>query len=218
MFTGLVEELGTLIKINRGSNSARLALKAKTVLKGVKLGDSIAVNGICLTVVSFSESQFEVEVMDETLKKTNLGYLSIGEKVNLERALSLGDRLGGHLVSGHIDGVGEIERMDKLDIAILITIKASENILKYIIEKGSIAIDGVSLTIVSADKSSFTVSLIPHTKNMTTLGIKKIGDTVNLEADMIGKYVAKFLGTRNEYSKEKESKIDANFLAENGFL
>ncbi|MBS4024614.1 MAG: riboflavin synthase [Clostridia bacterium] len=219
MFTGLVEELGEMIKIQHGINSAKLTVKARKVLEQVKLGDSIAVNGVCLTVVWFSPSQFAAEVMDETLGKTNLGNLVTGDKVNLERALSLGDRLGGHMVSGHIDGVGKIVGLKKVDIANVITIEAPQEVTDYIISKGSVAIDGISLTVVDCQNEIFTVSIIPHTAEMTTLGYKKNGDKVNLEADMIGKYVAKFLERKAAgNSKRKESKIDVNFLAENGFL
>jgi riboflavin synthase len=219
MFTGLIEELGEMIKIQHGINSAKLTLKASKVLELVKLGDSIAVNGVCLTVVWFSPSQFAAEVMDETLRKTNLGNLVTGDKVNLERALSLGDRLGGHMVSGHIDGVGQIVGMKKVDIANVITIEAPQEVTDYIISKGSVAIDGISLTVVDCLEEMFTVSIIPHTAAMTTLGYKKNGDKVNLEADMIGKYVVKFLERQAAgSSKRKESKLDVNFLAENGFL
>lgn len=220
MFTGLVEEMGTISKVQHGAKSAKLTIKAKVVLDKIKLGDSIAVNGICLTAVWYSQEEFAVEVMDETLKKTNLGNLAIGHKVNLERALSLGDRLGGHLVSGHVDGVGEIIHLEKVDIANLITIKAPAAVTDFTIDKGSIAIDGISLTVVDCATDSFTVSLIPHTAAMTTLGFKKIGDKVNLEADLIGKYVAKYIAksSSNEEKATNKNSIDTNFLAEHGFM
>ena len=165
-------------------------------MEGIKLGDSIAVNGVCLTVTEFTSNTFIIDVMAETLKRTNLGQLRPSDRVNLERALRLGDRLGGHLVSGHIDGVGTILREEKQDIARILEISGPPSVLRYTLEKGSIAIDGISLTLVGVTDHSFTVSLIPHTAGLTTLGYKKVGDTVNLEADIIGKYVEKLLGKR----------------------
>lgn len=219
MFTGLVEEVGEVIKLQHGSNSAKITVKASKVLEQVKLGDSIAVNGVCLTVVWFIKSQFAAEVMEETLRKTNLGSLAAGDLVNLERALSLGDRLGGHMVSGHIDGVGKIVGIKRVDIANVITVEAPQEVTDYLIPKGSVAIDGISLTVIDCQEEMFTVSIIPHTAAATTLGDKKTGDKVNLEADLIGKYVAKFLERQAAgNSKKKNSRIDAKFLAENGFL
>ncbi|MFZ3170635.1 MAG: riboflavin synthase [Carboxydocellales bacterium] len=193
MFTGIVEELGQLKGIKSGSKSAFLEIKAKQVLQDVKIGDSIAVNGVCLTVTSFQQDWFTADVMAETLNKTNLGSLRSGERVNLERALRLSDRLGGHIVSGHIDGVGTITSQKVVDIAVLTEIAAPPQVLKYVINKGSIAIDGISLTVVELTSSGFTVSLIPHTAKLTTLGFKKTGDRVNLEGDVLGKYVERLL-------------------------
>ncbi|NMA14887.1 MAG: riboflavin synthase, partial [Clostridia bacterium] len=198
MFTGLVEELGTLTSIVKGARSARLLIGASRVLEDGKIGDSIAVNGVCLTVVAINEKGFQADVMAETLNKSNLGDLRPGEKVNLERALRLSDRLGGHLVSGHIDGVGKIIRQEVMDIAIVTEIEAPPELLKYIIPKGSVAIDGISLTVVSVEENSFTVSLIPHTAKVTSLGFKQVGDKVNLETDIIGKYIERMVHYQND--------------------
>lgn len=218
MFTGIVEELGTIRKIYKGTDSARLNIEAQVVLKDVKLGDSIAVNGICLTVVSFDNRFFEVDVMAETLRKTNLNDLKPGDRINLERALRVGDRLGGHIVSGHIDGVGVISRQNKEDIAILTEISAPREVMKYVVTKGSVAIDGISLTIVNCTDDAFVVSLIPHTAGLTTLGFKKPGDRVNLESDIIGRYVERLMGFRDGRESGQEQKLTLGFLAENGFL
>ena len=215
MFTGIVEELGKMVSVRRGADSARLVIAAQKVLSGGKIGDSIAVNGVCLTVVRIGANEFSADVMPETLAKTNLGELGPGDRVNLELALALGDRLGGHLVSGHIDGVGAIDRKEKHDIATLITIRAPQEVLRYIIRKGSVAIDGTSLTVVDYDRDTFQVSLIPHTAAVTVLGFKKVGDRVNLEGDLIGKYVERMM-TRPE--EDQKPAMDMNFLARNGFI
>jgi riboflavin synthase len=220
----LVEEMGRVHSLRRGSRSAQLAINAEIVLKEVRLGDSIAVNGVCLTVTEFTSNTFVADVMAETLKRTNLEHLVPGTRVNLERALRLGDRLGGHIVSGHIDGVGVLLGEDKHDIARVFEIEAPPGVLKYIIEKGSIAVDGISLTVVMVNEKSFTVSLIPHTSGLTTLGYKRIGDTVNLEADIIGKYVERLLNpvwggvTKENNSTGRETSLTLDFLAKNGFV
>lgn len=193
MFTGIIEEIGTIQSIKRGPKSAALTIQASKVLEDTKLGDSIATNGVCLTVTHFNATSFTVDVMDETLKRSTLESLSVGAKVNLERAARLSDRLGGHLVSGHIDGVGTIKKMTKQDIATIVRIDAADSILKYIIEKGSVALDGISLTVVAVDQAGFTVSIIPYTALDTTLLNKRVGSTVNIECDLIGKYVEKLL-------------------------
>ena len=216
MFTGIVEELGTLIGVRRGAASAQIDLGATKVLEETRIGDSIAVNGICLTVTRLANKEFSADVMAETLSKTNLGALRAGDPVNLERALRFGDRLGGHLVSGHIDGVGTITGLEKQDIATLITIRAPKEVMRYIINKGSIAIDGTSLTVVDFKGDNFRVSLIPHTAQVTVLGRKKNGATVNLEGDLIGKYIERLL-TMPEVPAS-ESGINLQFLAEKGFL
>ncbi|RJQ24913.1 MAG: riboflavin synthase [Peptococcaceae bacterium] len=215
MFTGIIEELGILQKINRGADSAQLVISARKILEDMRVGDSVAVNGVCLTAAAFSSRDFAADVMAETLSRTDLGRLKPGYFVNLERSVRLGDRLGGHLVSGHIDGTGTIVRQEKYDIAVVVTIQAPAAITRYLIEKGSVAVDGISLTVVEVTGEQFSVSLIPHTARNTTLGHKKIGHTVNLEADIIGKYVEKFLDSRQETGRE--SKITLDFLAEHGF-
>jgi len=216
VFTGIVEELGLLRSVRRGADSARLVIEAREVLKDIHLGDSIAVNGVCLTAVSVGAGIWAADVMAETLAKSNLGALKAGDRVNLERALRLSDRLGGHLVSGHIDGVGTIAGLAKQDIATLVTVGAPAEVMRYIIKKGSVAIDGISLTVMDFKPDSFRVSLIPHTARLTTLGFKKEGDAVNLEGDIIGKYVEKLLAWRGEAGQE--TKINMGFLTEHGFL
>ncbi|WMJ79928.1 riboflavin synthase [Clostridium sp. MB40-C1] len=216
MFTGLVEEIGNVDSVSKGIKSAKIKIKANKILEGVKLGDSICTNGVCLTVTEFGKDSFTVDVMAETMRRSSLCDLKKGDRVNLERALGVGDRLGGHIVSGHIDGVGKIKSFEKEDNATWISIDTPENILRYIVLKGSIAIDGVSLTVAYVDNQIFKVSIIPHTKDETTLLKKNIGDVVNLECDMIGKYVEKFLGMKEE--EEVRSSIDMSFLKENGFL
>ncbi len=213
MFTGIIEELGTVKSVVKGRNSATLKIGAEKITDGLNLGDSVAVNGVCLTVTAFDASGFTAEVMAETLKKSSLGRLKSGGRVNLERAMRLGDRLGGHLVAGHVDATGIIKSAVREDIATVFTIDAPEEILRYVINKGSIAIDGISLTVVDYDKNSFRVSIIPHTASMTTLGFKKPGDTVNLEADMLAKFVERLLGDR-----AGTGGIDKEFLFRNGFV
>lgn len=216
MFTGLVEEMGMVKAMARGSKSVRLTIAAQKVLQDVKLGDSIAVNGTCLTVVDYSAAAFTADVMPETVDSTVLAMLKIGDRVNLERTLAVGDRLGGHIVTGHIDGIGHIRAKKRFDNAIIITISAPQQVMKYIVEKGSITIDGISLTVVEYDDTSFTVSLIPHTAAMTTLGFKQEGDMVNLETDIIGKYVERILSRADE-KKSPGKGISRDFLMQNGF-
>jgi riboflavin synthase len=215
VFTGIIEELGTVRKINQGNNSCQITIAAQKVLGDVKLGDSIAINGVCLTVTRFDREEFEADMMAETLAKTSLKDLVSGQRVNLERAVSLGDRMGGHLVQGHVDGVGKLVEQQNIGIARIIRISAADELLKYMVAKGSVAIDGISLTVVEVLADSFTVSIIPHTAGMTTLGFKKPGDIVNLETDIIGRYVEKLL-KRSE--GENKCSLTSEFLAENGFL
>lgn len=218
MFTGIVEEVGTIKEIKKGSKSAILTIKGDVVTKDSKLGDSIAVNGVCLTVTSLSGNIFTADVMAETMRRTSLGDLSAGSKVNLERAMAANGRFGGHIVSGHIDGTGTIQNFLREDNAVWVTIGAESKILKYIIEKGSIAIDGISLTVAYVDESCFKVSIIPHTASETTLLTKKVGDVVNLENDVVGKYVEKLLGYRDEKESKHSSGISEDFLIKNGFM
>ncbi|WP_368652987.1 riboflavin synthase [Ornithinibacillus sp. 4-3] len=215
MFTGLVEEIGKVESIIKSTKSSRITIKAKKVLEGVKLGDSICTNGVCLTVSSFDSGRFSVDVMPETIRRSNLRSFLPDDEINLERALRLGDRLGGHIVNGHIDGTGIIENFKQEDNALWITIVTSPELFKYIVQKGSIAIDGVSLTVAYIDEPVFKVSIIPHTKDTTTLFRKKVGDEVNLECDMIGKYIEKLLDANEQVSINKG--IDFNYLSEKGF-
>ncbi|GAB6174768.1 riboflavin synthase [Paradesulfitobacterium aromaticivorans] len=215
MFTGIVEELGNVENIKLLPESAELTIKARKVLEGTIIGDSISVNGVCLTVIRLSSREFTVDVMAETVHKTNLAELKQGSPVNLERALQLQTRLGGHLVSGHVDGVGTITRINSVGIAKVYEINSPPSLLPYILPKGSVAIDGISLTVVKVTEEFFSVSLIPHTFSETTLGKKGIGDRVNLETDLIGKYVARFLAKPED---NKKNSLTLDFLAQNGFL
>lgn len=215
MFTGIIEELGVVTNIKLLPDSAELSIQAEKVLEETKLGDSIAVNGVCLTVIRLGLREFTVDVMAETLAKTSLAQLKPGSKVNLERALQLSSRLGGHLVSGHVDSVGTIKRITSQGIASVYEIGIPPYLSLFVLPKGSIAIDGISLTVVQVSNDSFSVSLIPHTFSHTTLGLKKVGDKVNLETDMIGKYVASFLGNSK---RQAEDKLSIDFLAQHGFI
>ena len=218
MFTGIIEELGIIQEIKKGSKSSKLLIKANKVLENTKIGDSICTNGVCLTVASLKTNSFEADVIAETLRRSNLGDLKVGSKVNLERALSLQSRLGGHIVSGHIDGTGEIISLIKEDNATWVTIKTTNNILRYIVLKGSITIDGISLTVAYVDDKSFKVSIIPHTAQETTLLNKTNGDTVNLECDVISKYVEKLMGLKPVDKCNKSASITKDFLKINGFF
>ncbi|MBQ2680249.1 MAG: riboflavin synthase [Firmicutes bacterium] len=212
MFTGIVEEVGKIKSIKRGAHSSVLTVSAKKVLEDAAIGDSIAVNGVCLTVTSMTDKEFTADVMHETLNRSSLGSLFSGSSVNLERAMPAYGRFGGHIVSGHIDGTGNIIKIQKDDIATWYTINAADSILRYIIEKGSIAIDGISLTVAKVAKGNFSVSIIPHTAAETTLLSKRVGDIVNLENDCIGKYVDHLL-----HFDKKESSITKEFLMKYGF-
>lgn len=219
MFTGIIEEIGTIARIRKGTASAVLEIQAKTVLEGTKTGDSIAVNGICLTVTGMHPGKFTADVMAETLRRSSLGDLQQGSQVNLERAMAADGRFGGHIVSGHIDGTGRIVAMTPEDVAVWVEIEASESLLRYIVEKGSIAIDGISLTVAKLTGQGFAVSLIPHTGAETTLLHRKPGDIVNLENDIVGKYVERFLTMPTSgMEQQKQSGIDLDFLAGHGFL
>ena len=194
MFTGIIEEQGTIRSLTVSGSSGRICVSAEKVLEGTRIGDSIAVNGICLTVVSLSPDSFTADVMAETIRRSSLGEIRRGDSVNLERAMAASSRFGGHIVSGHIDGTGIIESLKREENAVWVTVKASPEILRYIVEKGSIAIDGISLTVAYVDENCFKVSVIPHTGSETTLLKRSAGDRVNLETDIIGKYTEKLLG------------------------
>ena len=218
MFTGLIEEVGEITSVTRKGNSAQITVKAGKILKDTKIGDSISTNGVCLTVTEKTSNTFTVDVMPETMNRSNLKNFKYGSKVNLERALRVGDRLDGHMVSGHVDGLGKIANYLKEDNAVWITVEADKSLLKYIIEKGSIAIDGTSLTVAYVDDRSFKVSIIPHTGEATTLLDKKIGDEVNLECDMVGKYIEKFMKFEEDKPEESNSNLNEDFLRQNGFM
>ena len=219
MFTGIIEEMGIVKSIK----SKVITIEANKIFEDLQLGDSVAVNGTCLTVSSFSNKIFNADITTETLSRTNLGYLKSGYKVNLERALTLNRRLGGHIVSGHVDGVGIIKNISKDSEDIELVIECPANLMKYIIEKGSVAVDGISLTVakVNNNKNSFSVAIIPHTLKETVLYYKKAGYKVNIENDIIGKYVEKLLSFNdfnfNNETNKKNSNINMEFLIKNGF-
>lgn len=217
MFTGIIEEIGTIKSINSNGISSQLCISANTILEDTKIGDSIAVNGVCLTVTSIKSNLFTADVMAETLRRSNLGSLLPQSKVNLERAMPANGRFGGHIVSGHIDGTGTIAETKPEGNAVWIKINCSSNLLKYIIHKGSITIDGISLTVAKVTDSDFSVSIIPHTAANTTLLQKKSGDVVNLENDVIGKYIEKLLSFQKIDEQKPQSKITEEFLRQNGF-
>ena len=220
MFTGIIEEIGTISSVAEGSLSAVVTIQASKVLEGSQAGDSIAVNGVCLTVTSIHGGLFTADVMAETLRRSSLGSLSKGSHVNLERAMPMNGRFGGHIVSGHIDGTGTVVSKVKEDNAVWVKINASQDILKYIVLKGSVAIDGTSLTVAGLDDSTFSVSVIPHTASETILLQKSTGDIVNLENDIIGKYIERLLSfqNNNDYRDTGSSPaLTVDFLLENGF-
>lgn len=213
MFTGIIEEVGTVQTVQRSGNSSFIRIQAKKVLSDVHLGDSIAVNGVCLTVTHFDGTSFQADVMNETLSRSSLGSLRSGSPVNLERAMSAEGRFGGHIVSGHIDGTGVITDIKNDGIAVWYTFSSPE-LMRYIVEKGSVAIDGISLTVAKVTETGFSVSIIPHTASETILSSKKVGDIVNLENDIIAKYVEKLMKPENSVKSEG---ITLDFLARNGF-
>ena len=223
MFTGIVEEVGIVRQVITGSRSGEIAIQARKVLAGTKIGDSIAVNGVCLTVTGLSPDGFTADVMPETLRRSNLGTLRKGSPVDLERAMPADGRFGGHIVSGHIDGTGKITQMRRDANAVVVTIAASANLLALVVEKGSIAIDGISLTVAAVNDTEFGVSIIPHTADETVLLRKAVGDTVNLETDIIGKYVQKLLNHGGSSvtignSDTSGDSVTMELLARNGFL
>ncbi len=221
MFTGMIEGLGEVAAIHSAGGGRRMAIHSDFDLAGTRIGDSIAVNGACLTAVSLSGRRFEVDISPESINRTTLGTLGAGSIVNLERALRLSDRLDGHLVSGHIDGIGAIRSRSTEGNAVIITFTVDPELCRYMIEKGSIAVDGISLTINSVEERGFSVSIIPHTAAVTTLQNKSAGDAVNIETDMIGKYVERLLGAKKGGAMpdaEDHKGIDMAFLAKTGFL
>jgi riboflavin synthase len=219
MFTGIVEELGEIRRLALRGSSGQIAIRASKVLEGTKIGDSIAVNGICLTVTSLQRDGFTADVMAETVRRSSLGKAGAGDLVNLERAMAADGRFGGHMVSGHIDGTGTIRSMRKEENAVWVAIETTPEILRLIVEKGSICIDGISLTVAAVGAETFQVSVIPHTGEETTLLRRSAGDLVNLENDVIGKYVEKllWLGSPTTSSEKKDSGLTMDILREYGF-
>ncbi|MGN0483445.1 MAG: riboflavin synthase [Lachnospiraceae bacterium] len=217
MFTGIIEEVGHVKSISGGGNAIVLGISCKTVLENTKIGDSIAVNGVCLTVTKLHADWYEADVMPETMHRTVLGNLKVGSPVNLERAMAADGRFGGHIVSGHIDGTGTIQAVRPDENAVWFTIAAESELLHYIVEKGSICIDGISLTVADVTEKTFSVSVIPHTRANTSLSKKDVGDDVNLECDIIGKYVEKLLFASKESGKQEKSNITMEFLMEHGY-
>ncbi|GIN93152.1 riboflavin synthase subunit alpha [Siminovitchia terrae] len=214
MFTGIVEEIGKVLRIDRKVKSFTIHIQAKRILEDVQLGDSIAVNGVCLTVTEFSRSSFQADVMPETFHATSLRMLSPGSMVNLERAMAANGRFGGHFVSGHVDGTGSLLSKKRVENALYMTFQIPEEFKVFVVEKGSIAIDGTSLTIFEASGGKITISLVPHTQAETVLANKNIGDSVNIEFDMLGKYIYHMLESR----KEVKTEITMDKLIENGFI
>ena len=214
MFTGIIEETGTVQAVNRSPVTSFIRIQAEKVIQDTKIGDSIAVNGVCLTVTAIDGNTFQADVMNETLSRSSLGSLQNGSKVNLERAMSANGRFGGHIVTGHIDGTGTVSEIKNDGIAVWYRISASPEIMRYIVEKGSVAIDGISLTVAKVTDTDFSVSVIPHTASETVLSLKSRGDTVNLENDITAKYVEKLI----QPLKQQKSSISLDFLAENGFM
>jgi riboflavin synthase len=221
MFTGIIEGLGTIAGIRSSGQGKRLTVEADFSLDQTKIGDSISVSGACLTAVKIDGKRFEVDVSPETLQITTFGQAKVGERLNIERALRLSDRIDGHLVSGHIDGIGIIKKRENLSNAIIVTIGVDESLTRYMIAKGSVAMDGISLTINARASDNFSVSVIPHTARWTTIGFKNKGDRVNIETDMIGKYVERFVSGWPRRSKEngaKQASIDQAYLVRTGFI
>src|SRR5215831_11026480 len=217
MFTGIVEEMGAITSMEKTLAGTRLTILASTIIGDLKIGDSVSINGTCLTVVTKDERNFTVDVSPETLSVTTLGHLTAGAPVNLERAMKLNERIGGHLVAGHVDGVGTIRNRRQEGNAIFFTIEVPNEILKYCVTKGSVTIDGVSLTINDVAAHSFSVAIIPHTAKVTTLGLKQVNDSVNLESDLIGKYVERLLQERSQLPKINPI-IDKDYLQKRGLI
>ncbi len=215
MFTGIIEETGVLKEMRNGVHSSVLTIKGNMIFDDLRMGDSVAVNGVCLTAANLFSNTFQADVMHETLKRSSLGKLRSGDSVNLERAMPARGRFGGHIVSGHIDGTGLVKSIEKDDNAVWYTIAAESSILRYIVEKGSIAVDGISLTVAGVTKVDFNLSVIPHTVKTTILSKKKVGDTVNLENDLLGKYIEKFFGFTS--NQNRSSGITKELLTKLGY-
>ena len=221
MFTGIIEGFGNIAAIRPIGQGKRMAIDADFSLDQTKIGDSISVSGACLTAVKIENRRFEVDVSPETLNTTTFDRARIGDRVNLERAMRFSDRIDGHLVSGHIDDTGVIKHLETMGNAVIVTVEVAESLARYLIAKGSVAVDGISLTVNSCDANSFSVSIIPHTAKWTTIGFKKMGDRVNIETDMIGKYVERFLSTvspRGNNKTSQPSAINPEFLVKTGFI
>lgn len=212
MFTGIIEELGLVEKISKKNSASKLEIKAEKIISELKVGDSVSVNGVCLTIVEIRKDRLIFDCMEETLKRTNLGILKLKEKVNLERALKINSLLSGHIVLGHVDGMGKILRKIKKNSDIVLYVELDRKFLDYLVPKGSIALDGVSLTLGEIGKNFFTVNLIPYTLENTTLGFKNVNDCLNVEIDIFAKYVKKFS------SLEKKETLIEDFLKEHGFM
>ncbi len=218
MFTGLIEGTGKLKTIEPRGKDMRLSIQASFDLEGFQTGESVAVDGVCLTVVSWQARAFTVDVSQETLSRSTLGQRSVGDEVNLERALRLGDRLGGHLVNGHVDGKARVMARKQRGDSLVFTFEVDVELGRYIIEKGSVAVNGLSLTVNRCDEQSFDVNIVPHTARVTTIGNWRVGDEVNIEVDIIGKYVERFVRTMQEGNSPSESGVDRGFLAKHGFI
>ncbi|MDQ0339175.1 riboflavin synthase [Caldalkalibacillus uzonensis] len=223
MFTGIVEEIGTIKAVNKGPDCSQLVIGAKKILEDVNTGDSIAVNGVCLTVTAYNRDSFQVDVMPETLKATSLRNVKSGSKVNLERAMQANGRFGGHIVSGHVDGTGMITKIEPHSNAVYFSVKTPPELMKYLVPKGSITVDGISLTVVEVGETHFSVSIIPHTLSETILHTKQVGDIVNLECDMLAKYLERLLAVRGTSAggsgdaSEKKG-LTRETLERNGYL
>lgn len=218
MFAGIIEEMGAVKSLEKTLAGTRLTILASAVMDDLPIGASVSVNGACLTVVKRDDKEFTVDVSPETMGVTNLGQLSPGAPVNLERAMKLNERIGGHLVAGHVDGVGAVRGRQQDGNAIALTVEAPPDVLRYCIFKGSITVDGVSLTINDVTNHGFSVAIIPHTAKVTTLGLKQVGDTVNLESDLIGKYVERLLQERGQLTPKSEIVIDRDYLQKRGLI
>lgn len=215
MFTGLIEDVGLFLRLERSQGDTRAVIQTALPMDEIKLGDSIAVNGVCLTVVRFGNGQFVADVSPESLDRTNLGDLKAGQAVNLERALRLSDRLGGHIVSGHVDAVGEIVGRTTDQNAVRFTVRIPENLMRYVVEKGSVAVDGISLTVNKVEGNTFDLALIPHSLGQTTMEGAVVGTSVNIETDILGRYVERLLGGRP--AEKSAGSLSLDLLARNGF-